>query len=451
MIQTIIGGYLLSEASNIKASGRCTPLTLKGGASLYYRKCVANGDDDQSIYGFRGSDPQIMQDFKGDFPEAGIVKLNVNYRSHPEIVNAAGRIISENTVRIDKDIVSGQEEIAGGGDKEWPDVRVDIRGFKDRDEELAAFRNCFSPEAGIKKALLLRTNELMSFYAEKLSMLNIAFSCNDRIKNIYDHFIARDILSYLAFAEGDRSRNTFFQIMNRPYRGISRNAARDNKVDLNEVISFHRGDLRTLASVNRFVNDIRILSGMKPYPAVHYILKGMGYEKYLLDMAKEKNMDAGELIKTAEEIKQRAGAFRSFYEWNEAILDYRRELEILQRKEGREEDKPLSLATMHGSKGLEYDEVFLFDVNETIIPYHRAVLPEEIEEERRLFYVAATRAKSMLHIWYIMDNMGKHMEPSRFDQSGDGSVIVPKRRIKYAKKSKKTCNKRNLSCYAARD
>ena len=85
---------------------------------------------------------------------------------------------------------------------------------------------------------------------------------------------------------------------------------------------------------------------------------------------------------------------------------------------GASEKKPekpgVSIMTLHGSKGLEFEEVFLFDVNERIIPFHRAVLPPEIEEERRLFYVGMTRAKRKLHIWYVRDNMGKSMEMSRF-------------------------------------
>ena len=276
-------------------------------------------DDDQSIYGFRGSDPGIMLHYMEDFPSARIVKLSVNYRSAPGIVDAAGIVVSENTLRIEKDIVSGAEELYGklsAGEKE---DCVDIREFKDRDEEVEAFRKGFVPGEKRKAAILLRTNELMSYFSEKLSLFNIAFSCPDKIKNIYDHFVARDILSYLSLAAGDMRRTTLFQVMNRPYRGISRNAVSE-KADFNEIISFHRSDMRTVAMVTRLVNDLKILSKMKPYAAVHYILKGMGYEKYLKEHSSGRNMDPDDLLKVAEEVKLRSKPFRSFHEWKEAIV-----------------------------------------------------------------------------------------------------------------------------------
>jgi len=148
----------------------------------------------------------------------------------------------------------------------------------------------------------------------------------------------------------------------------------------------------------------------------------MGYEKFLKDYGADRKLNTAELIRTAEEIKLRAKSFRSFAAWNDAIDEYRRELERIRDQGNKADEKRegLCLMTMHASKGLEFDEVFLFDVNEGIVPYHKAMLPSEIEEERRLLYVAMTRAKSRLHIWYVLDNMGKHMEPSRFLKSIGG-------------------------------
>ncbi|MBQ9549251.1 MAG: ATP-dependent helicase, partial [Lachnospiraceae bacterium] len=234
----------------------------------------AVGDDDQSIYGFRGSDPGIMLHFKEDFPSARIVKLSVNYRSVPGIVDAAGTVVSENTLRIEKDIVSGAEELNGKLPAEEAEGCPDIRGFKDREEEIAEFKKLIGDpglSGGKSAALLLRTNELLSYFAEMLSNLNIPFSCRDRIRNIYDHFIAEDILSYLAIASGDMRRSFFFRIMNRPYRGISRNAVQGERVDFQEILAFHSSDVRTVCALKRLENDLKFLSNMKPYAAVHYI------------------------------------------------------------------------------------------------------------------------------------------------------------------------------------
>lgn len=379
----------------------------------------AVGDDDQSIYGFRGSDPGIMLHFKEDYPSARIVKLSVNYRSVPEIVDAAGIVVSENTLRIEKDIISGAEELSGKLSDWEEENAVDIREFKDREGEISEFKENIANSgfSGVKStAVLLRTNELLSYFAEMLSNLNIPFSCRDRIRNIYDHFIVEDILSYLSIASGDMRRSIFFRIMNRPYRGISRNAVQGERVDFREILSFHSSDVRTVCAVRRLENDLKLLSKMKPYAAVHYILKGMGYEKFIKDYAADRKVNLEELLRTAEDIKLRAKSFRSYAVWNDAISEYRRELERIkdQGNKADTEREGLCLMTMHASKGLEFDEVFLFDVNEGIVPYHKAMLPSEIEEERRLLYVAMTRAKRRLHIWYIRDNMGKHMEPSRF-------------------------------------
>ena len=370
------------------------------------------GDDDQSIYGFRGADPSVMMNFKEDHPDAELIFLSENYRSDPEIVSAAGKVISVNKMRINKNIVPGREAEENTSGEDSP---VDIRGFKDREEEVAALKEINDRNPFKSAAILLRTNELLSYYAEKLSFLNISFNCRDRIRNIYDHFIAKDIFDIIALSTGDRSRSLFLSVMNRPFRGISRNALPFEKVSMEDILKFHGRDPRTVAEVKRFFRDLTVLSKMKPFAAVHYILHGMGYERFLKNLASEKGLDCEELLNTAEELKQRAASFRSFAAWKEKTEDYSREL-IRLNSERRDSVKKegLELMTMHASKGLEFDEVFIFDSNEKITPYHKAVLPPEIEEERRLFYTAMTRAKIRLHIWYIKDNMGKKMEPSRF-------------------------------------
>ncbi|MBR2186767.1 MAG: ATP-dependent helicase [Lachnospiraceae bacterium] len=376
------------------------------------RNLFTVGDDDQSIYGFRGADPRVMMSFREDHPEAELIFLSENFRSDPEIVGAAGKVISANQFRIDKNIIPGREL---SREPSGEDTAVDLRGFKDREEEITAFKEISDRHSLKNAAILLRTNELLSYYAEKLSILNISFNCRDRIKNIYDHFIAVDIFAILALSNGDRSRSLFLTVMNRPFRGISRNALPFEKVSMEDILRFHEKDLRTIAEVRRFFRDLSLLSKMKPFAAVHYILKGMGYERFLKNLAQEKGLDLEELLRTAEEIKQRAASFRSFAAWKEKAEDYSRELQRMDSKRGNsKEGAGLELMTMHAGKGLEFDEVFLFDVNEGIIPYHKAVLPMEIEEERRLLYTAMTRARNRLHIWHIRDNTGKKTEPSRF-------------------------------------
>ncbi len=365
------------------------------------------GDDDQSIYGFRGSDPKILLGFPQDFPGTEIIRLSVNYRSAPGIVDAAGRVISENEVRMHKDIVSGSDGASTDG-------APDIREFLTREDEILCFRDLIKESGNYNDtALLLRTNELSSFYAERLSSLDIPVKIREQIVNIYDHFIARDILSCLSFASGDQRRDLFYRFMNRPFRGISRNSVGSETVDLSEVLKYHMGDIRTRREILRLQNDLRLLSGMRPYPAVHYLLNGMGYERFLKELAMEKNLDLSDLFKTVSEIKERARGYRSLHSWKKDIEDFSLLAESLNRRDDCDRDG-VNILTLHSSKGLEFEEVFIFDVNESLIPYHKSSLKEEIEEERRLFYVGMTRAKKKLHLWYIRDNLGKAMEPSSF-------------------------------------
>lgn len=370
------------------------------------------GDDDQSIYGFRGSDPGIMLNTDKDYPDIKKICLSVNYRSDPEIVKAAGKVIVCNSIRIEKEIVSGKD-IPGHGER--PDIRV----FKDRTEEICAFAELIKNREKQSAAILLRTNELINFFAEKLAGMNIRFKCREKIKNIYESREALDILSYLAVAKGEGKREDFFRIMNHPYRGISRNALPSENIDFASLYRFHEPDISTVAKIRRLENDLKILSKMKPYAAVHYILNGMGYIGYLKNIAQQRNTDQEELINTALEIKERAKGFRSYERWREAIEEYSAGIIRLNQENaaaGKDSDEEdiLSLMTIHASKGLEFDEVFIFDVNEGIVPYHKAVLPSEIEEERRLLYVAMTRARRSLHLWSVRENMGKSMEVSRF-------------------------------------
>ncbi len=369
------------------------------------------GDDDQSIYSFRGADPTIMQKFIEDSPHCRVIRLGTNYRSEPEIVGAASKVIAENENRIEKVILAHKE---GSGDEK---NCVDIREFHDREKEMEALRDALKELKGHYNdaAILLRTNTLASFVAEKLNLYAIPCRCREKLTDPYDHFIAQDIFAYLRLASGDRRRGVFYRVMNRPYRCISRDAVSGASIDFKEMRNYHKQDLKTFSEINRLERDLKIISGMKPYAAVHYILNGMGYLKYLKNYAVKKGVDFAELKGTAEDIKARAKQFRSFIAWEEAAEEYRISLnEMKQRATEPDTEEAVTIMTLHGAKGLEFKEVFLPDVNEGILPSDKAVMKNEIEEERRLFYVGMTRAEKYLHIWHICDDHGKKMTASRF-------------------------------------
>jgi DNA helicase-2/ATP-dependent DNA helicase PcrA len=152
---------------------------------------------------------------------------------------------------------------------------------------------------------------------------------------------------------------------------------------------------------------------MRPYAAINYIRQGGGYDTFLEDWAKTHRVDAGELAAVADEVQENAAQCKDLKEFEETIRHTREMMEQLREAEQEKKDC-VTLATLHGAKGLEFEEVFLLNVNEGIIPYHRAGLEAEREEERRLFYVGMTRAKRKLHLLYLKERFGKKQEPSRF-------------------------------------
>ncbi len=373
------------------------------------------GDDDQSIYSFRGADPSVMQDFLRDYPGASVIHLSTNYRSRAEIVEAASKVIAENEARLEKEIRSYKKKNAESG-ADASEI-IDIRGFKSREEEIEALRDGLNLRKGQLKgcAILVRTNSLVSFIAEKLTSFDIPCRSGEKIMNPYDHFIAQDIFAYLRQAGGDKSRRTFYRVMNRPYRCISRNAVMGNEFSFDELTEYHKYDMKTISQISKYKRDLAALAKMRPYAAVHFILNGMGYLDFLKDYAVRKRLEYRELKVTAEEMKERARGFRSFAAWAEAAEQYRYEIQKIQQRgiENSEQDA-VSIMTLHRSKGLEFKEVFMPDVNEGILPSDKSVLKSEIEEERRLFYVGMTRAEERLHIWHIRDDHGKAMTESRF-------------------------------------
>ncbi|MCR5777970.1 MAG: ATP-dependent helicase [Lachnospiraceae bacterium] len=360
------------------------------------------GDDDQSIYGFRGAQSSIMQRFLEDYKGANFVKLSVNYRSAKDIVSSAGLVIGGNKDRIEKDI-KANSDING---------KVELSEFENRSEEFAELAARLKDEKDLSEcAVLLRTNTLASLVSGELMQCDIEVDYADKVTNPYEHFIAKDILTYLKIANGDISRASMYRIMNKPYRYISRNAVPGKTFDIEAMEKFHADNLKTRGMLLKLRNDLLILKGMRPYAAVHYILHGIGYIKYLKHYAEEKNIDYAELEEKAMCIKEKAGKYRSYREWVEDIENYTQKLN---RETTGGNNGGVKVLTLHASKGLEFKKVFILDVNEKIIPYKKAVLPSEIEEERRLFYVGMTRAKEELYLWSIKDNYGKAMTRSHF-------------------------------------
>ena len=377
------------------------------------------GDDDQSIYRFRGARPEIMLSFSKDFPEGKQILLNINYRSGRQIVEMAGRLISNNTARYKKQITASREG-------ESPAVL--FHSFEDskaqNEDLLARIRQIH--QAGVPyrdMAVLFRTNIQPRSAAELFMRVNLPFYMRDVIPNIYEHWIFRDLHTYLRLAEGERSRALFLQIINKPKRYISRECFSEEQVSFDQMRKYYGDKEYVQERIDKLENDLIMLRGMKPYAAVHYLRHAVGYETYVKEYAQYRNMKPDELLTLFDELEESAKPFNTCEEWYGHIARVKEELlrNAAEKKTARREG--VAMMTYHSAKGLEFSHVFLIDVNEGVTPYSKAVTPDELEEERRMFYVAFTRAKDFVHVSWVQKRFGKPVEPSRYL----GELLVSKK------------------------
>lgn len=367
------------------------------------------GDDDQSIYRFRGAKPDIMLGFEKQYPQAVKIVLEENYRSTQAIVETAGRVIGGNKKRFLKKLHTGNK--AG--------EPVEIRAFPNsgmQNKELAKKLREYQ-ERGIDysdMAVLFRTNSDARLLVEYLMEYNIPFRLKEALPDIYDHWISKDIITYIRIAMGSRARADFLKIINRPKRYISRECLDTTEFSFDRLISFYEEKRWMVERIERLEEDINFMQDMPPYAAISYVRRAIGYEDFLKEYAQNKRINPEELFLVLDELQESAEGFQTAEDWFAHIEEYREEIKQQEKQLQEENQDAVVLSTLHGSKGLEYSVVFLTDVNEGVLPYKKAALDEDIEEERRMLYVGMTRAKERLHVYYVKERYHKQMEPSRF-------------------------------------
>lgn len=368
------------------------------------------GDDDQSIYGFRGARPEIMIEFKDYYPEAELIVLNVNYRSTQSIINVAGRVIENNKTRLDKCAHANNDK----------DFQPDIRKFRNQVEELKFVVSKIKEyeNQGIslsEMAILVRNNSQIQEISSFLKNRKIEAESGKHRSNIYNGMVAKDILSYVRGAlkfDGTYFNEDLIYVLNKPQRYISRQVVLSVNMNISAVRRIYSKN-----NIDSFLFHIEMIRKLPPQAALSYIRKGAGYEEYLRLYAIENNIPMSGLLKQLEQLVQDCSKFNTLEQWINSI-------DSAQNSEGQDFGKKssgeggtnnrINIMTMHGSKGLEFKAVFIVDANQGIIPTSKALRERDFEEERRLFYVAMTRAIDYLNVYAVEERLGCPIEVSMF-------------------------------------
>ena len=165
--------------------------------------------------------------------------------------------------------------------------------------------------------------------------------------------------------------------------------------------------------IEKLEGDIRMLERLSPYAAINYIRKAIGYDEFCAEYADYRRIKADDLFDVLDELLDAAREYRTYDAWFDHIENYTKGLQEFYRVQNQNPNS-VALATLHSAKGLEYENVYIIDVNEGVMPYKKAVLEPEVEEERRMFYVGMTRAKKNLHLFSVRQLNHKDAEISRF-------------------------------------
>ena len=358
--------------------------------SANYENLFVVGDDDQAIYSFRGADPSYMHRFLEDYPKSRQVKLNINYRCGDRILALAARSIAHNKYRFEKEIKAGNSG----------ENRVVATCFQNRAEELSFLtEEILTHRNEGLTAILVRTNRMAESVAEACFRRQISYQMREKKQDFYAQKCVVEVLSVIRFVAEGRNRSDFMAFMNKPVRYINREMLQKENVDLRALLEECREDPEQYRIIQKLQQDLAMVEMLDPFGAISYIRKVMQYDCCLSPG------ETGEKEKEIlDELLERCREFHSHTAFLAHIAAYRSKLEQESNRKQPEADQgsakrnPVQIMTYHGSKGLEFDTVFLPFLNSGDVPHGRNLSSMELEEERRLFYVAVTRAKKSLYL-----------------------------------------------------
>jgi DNA helicase-2/ATP-dependent DNA helicase PcrA len=407
-----------------------------------HRSICVVGDDDQSIYAWRGAEISHILDFARRWPGAQVVKLEENYRSTPEIIRAANLLIEQNTRRHGKTLVSNAAPGPTPGIVQAQDEMDEARRVAADIESLFRERQVSPGEA----AILVRTGEQTRSFEQELRRRQIPYELVGS-RSFFDRREVKDVMAYLRLLVDPDDDLALTRVVNVPPRGISAGVVRSARERAAEKGGSLWQELRGLRDANRLshaaaagVGRLERLIGLTAGPGaadqsrgaavLRQLLDGIGYRGYLEKLYADEPAEAEARWACCEEV---AAALDDHERSRREQLDLPRiirgflddfVLQVEEQEDRFENDKPkdnvLRLMTLHAAKGLEFDCVWMVGMEEGILPHHRAISDglQGLDEERRLCYVGVTRARRRLALSLCLTRSkwgrSKPSRPSRF-------------------------------------
>jgi DNA helicase-2/ATP-dependent DNA helicase PcrA len=410
-------------------------LIVKKLAAINENICVV-GDDAQSIYAFRGANIQNILNFEKDYPDLKVFKLEQNYRSTQNIVNVANSIIANNKEQLKKNVFSEKEQ----GDK----IKV-MRAFSDNEEGKLVAEAILQERSlkGLKWndfAILYRTNAQSRSMEEGLRKLNIPYKIYGGL-SFYQRKEIKDLIAYLRLTFNPNDEEALKRVINYPRRGIGDTSvdriivsANQHQISLWEVISESSRylDGRSATAVGNFAMMIQsfqvICQSKSAYDAALHIAQHSGILK---DLYEDKSVEGLNRYENIQELLNGIKEFSEREDIEEKGLDIFMQDIALLTNDDKDKDPnadTVSLMTIHSSKGLEFPQIFVVGLEENLFPSQMSLNSRsDLEEERRLFYVAVTRAESRLTLSYATSRFKFgtliNCEPSRFLDEVDAKYL----------------------------